>query len=99
MLAKRGPTLAHTILYPTFPALNNPKTPQPSYSVIRSSGFFPGDYPGYEHRRTNGFQAGRSTHASLDVLLPAKLRSQITDPSIVSDEAKARTWELQLVRE
>ncbi|EGG07464.1 uncharacterized protein MELLADRAFT_105880 [Melampsora larici-populina 98AG31] len=95
-LAKHGPAMAHSILYPTHPALNNPKTPQPTYKVSRSREFCPSHYPGYEHRRTQGFQPGRSTPGSLDVLLPAKLRDQ-NKTGHVPEESKARTWELELV--
>ncbi|KAH9809343.1 hypothetical protein DFH28DRAFT_1133555 [Melampsora americana] len=95
-LAKHGPTMAHSILYPTHPALNHSKTPQPTYKVCRSREFCPSHYPGYEHRRTQGFQPGRSTPGSLDVLLPAKLRDQ-NKIGQVTEESKARTWELELV--
>lgn len=63
--------------------------------MIRSSDFHPDRYPGYEHRRTNGFEDGRSTHSSLDVLLPAKARAR-GDAAVISEDAKARTWEFEL---
>ncbi|GAA5916362.1 hypothetical protein JCM6882_000863 [Rhodosporidiobolus microsporus] len=47
---------------------------QPRYKVVRSWGFDPGDWEGYEHRRTLGYEEGRSSGANEDLELTARER-------------------------
>lgn len=106
-LATRGPLLLPSILPKPLP-----KTPQPSYLVLRSFEFNPMDYEGYEHRRTIGFKEGVSSGKNEDLELSARERGEKRrqekeqkereerekNGKRGSGKALIRTWEFELVQ-
>lgn len=70
-LGSRGPLLAPSILPRPLP-----KTPQPTFAVVRSFEFDPTDWEGYEHRRTIGYKAGVSSEKNDDLTLTARERGE-----------------------
>ncbi|GAA5824396.1 hypothetical protein JCM11251_000405 [Rhodosporidiobolus azoricus] len=82
---------------------------QPRYKVVKSWAFEPSEWEGYEHRRTLGYEEGRSSGANEDLELTAKERKakklglaggaeEAKDGAGgKKQEAGMRTWELEVV--
>ncbi|KAK4049643.1 hypothetical protein OIO90_005402 [Microbotryomycetes sp. JL221] len=70
-LGTKGSMLAPSILPRPLP-----KTVQPNYTLLRSFGFDPAEWQGYEHRRTIGYKEGVSSGANEDLTLTAKERGE-----------------------
>lgn len=105
-LATKGPLLAPSILPSHTPKAR--LADQPTYRTVRSWEFEPDQWEGYEHRRTRGWEAGKSAGANEDLRLSARERLEKKKNGTlggggaegrVSSEAKGqmRTWEFELV--
>ncbi|BGP25561.1 DUF2431 domain containing protein [Rhodotorula toruloides] len=100
-LATKGPLLAPSI----FPS-HTPKTRlanQPTYQTVRSWEFDPDEWEGYEHRRTRGWEEGKSAGANEDLRLSARERLEKKKGTLGGEgrekegKGQMRTWEFELV--
>lgn len=103
-LATKGPLLAPSILPSHTPKAR--LADQPTYRTVRSWEFEPDEWEGYEHRRTRGWEAGKSAGANEDLRLSARERLEKKKNGTLgggaegrASEAKGqmRTWEFELV--
>ncbi|BGP41102.1 hypothetical protein JCM10449v2_005071 [Rhodotorula kratochvilovae] len=100
-LATKGALLLPSIL-PAHALKGGRALEQPVYRTVRSWAFEPGRWEGYEHRRTIGFEEGRSSARNDDLVLTAKERQAKKHGAQVGkegkeDKAPIRTWEFELV--
>ncbi|BGP33092.1 hypothetical protein JCM10296v2_004881 [Rhodotorula toruloides] len=100
-LATKGPLLAPSIL-----PSHTPRTrlaDQPSYRTVRSWEFEPDEWEGYEHRRTRGWEEGKSAGANEDLRLSARERLEKKKGAAAGDGrekegmGQIRTWEFEVV--
>ncbi|BGO99638.1 hypothetical protein NBRC10513v2_004721 [Rhodotorula toruloides] len=100
-LATKGPLLAPSIL-----PSHTPKTrlaDQPTYRTVRSWEFDPDEWEGYEHRRTRGWEEGKSAGANEDLRLTAKERLERKKGAGEAEgrekegKGQMRTWEFEVV--
>ncbi|GAA6056462.1 hypothetical protein JCM3770_007480 [Rhodotorula araucariae] len=105
-LATKGALLLPSIL-PAHALKGGRALDQPVYRTVRSWAFDPARWEGYEHRRTIGFDEGRSSARNDDLVLTAKERQAKKHGVAVGavapqkegkeDKAPIRTWEFELV--
>ncbi|TNY22192.1 hypothetical protein DMC30DRAFT_159723 [Rhodotorula diobovata] len=74
-LATKGPLLLPSIL-PAHALKGGRALAQPNYRTVRSWAFEPPRWEGYEHRRTIGFDEGRSSARNDDLVLSARERKE-----------------------
>ncbi|BGO92420.1 hypothetical protein NBRC10512_007502 [Rhodotorula toruloides] len=100
-LATKGPLLAPSIL-----PSHTPKSrlaDQPTYRTVRSWEFEPDEWEGYEHRRTRGWEEGKSAGANEDLRLSARERLEKKKGAGGAEgrekegKGQMRTWEFEVV--
>lgn len=100
-LATKGPLLAPSIL-----PSHTPKTrlaDQATYRTVRSWEFDPDEWEGYEHRRTRGWEEGKSAGANEDLRLSARERLEKKKGAGGAEgrekegKGQMRTWEFEVV--
>ncbi|BGP17299.1 hypothetical protein JCM10213_009097 [Rhodosporidiobolus nylandii] len=106
-LATKGALLLPSILPAHELKLRLAAGEQPTYKTVRSWGFEPGEWEGYEHRRTLGWDEKISSGKNEDLLLTAKERAAKRFGADGAKGGKAaqegkkeppmRTWEFELV--